>query len=165
MKLESFVTDRSLGLRPFGRLALWAFVPFATFIVPFTFVGRRMSDIILNFIMLLIGTALFFLSLIGLRGQLLRAKARHLAWARALVAQALSPLLNDTNPGPAPSGATGEALRTQSAELLAAAEVERRAAASQEWPFDEGMLRTFAAITTSVVAAMVARMVLSRLGL
>lgn len=59
LKLESFITDRSLGLRPFGRLALWAFVPFATFIVPFTFVGRRMSDIILNFGMLLIGTALF----------------------------------------------------------------------------------------------------------
>lgn len=165
LKLESFTGDRSLGLRPFGRLAFWGSVPFALFVVPLTFLSRGRSDFILNFLLLLVGVSLFFLSLIGLRGQLLRAKARHLMWARGLVAHALAPVLPDANPGPAPAGAAGEALRAQSAELLAATEVERRAAAIQEWPYDDGTLRTFAAIATSVAAAMVARVILSRFGL
>jgi len=95
LKPESFTTDRSLGLRPFGRLAFWGFAPFALFIAPFTFVSRGVADVMLNFVMLLVGTALFFLSLLGLRGYLLRAKARHVAWARRLYAQALAPVLDN----------------------------------------------------------------------
>ncbi len=56
-------------------------------------------------------------------------------------------------------------LRDQALELQAADALERRAAAIQEWPFDEGILRAIAAIVTSVTAAIFARLVLSQLGL
>jgi len=49
--------------------------------------------------------------------------------------------------------------------LAAATEIERRALAIQEWPFDATIIRTVAAILTSVTAVIIARLLLSRLGM
>jgi len=167
LRLEPFTADRSLGLRPFGRLAFWAFVPLPLLTLPLIFVRYGIADLILNLAVTVLGTVLFFTSLLGLHGQLTQAKAQYAAWARGLYAEALAPVIGSKNPRiPAAGGGGGAAaLRSQSAELLAAAELERRVAAIYEWPFDEGMLRTMAAIATSVAAAILARLLLSRVGL
>jgi len=157
LALPAFEVDRSLGLRPFGSLA---FTPLAYGAVatPVLFLTglRDLRDAIVSLGMLLVIVVLLFASLRRLRSQLLTAKASHLAWARSLFQHALDPIRTG-------DGVAG--LRSGALELVAAEAIERRAAAIQEWPFDEGILRGIIAIVTSVTTAIVVRLVLSRLGL
>jgi len=137
-----------------------AFIPLLVLtasVVPLLLPGViDVRDAVVSLGMLGIILALLFASLRRLRRQLLAAKARHLAWARGLYAQALKPVQEE---GGLP------ALRAGALELVAAEAVERKAAAIQEWPFDEGVLRAIVAIVTSVSTATLARLVLTRLGL
>src|SRR3990170_868157 len=100
--------------------------------------------------------ALFFLSAYRLHLKLELAKAGEVQRARQRVAQAIEPTQTDPS---------GEVLARQAPEISAAAELERRALAIQDWPFSAAVLRTVAAIATSVVAVILARLVLSRVGL
>lgn len=157
LHLTAFEVDRSLGLRPFGSLAFIPLLVYAGAIIPQLLTGvSDVRDAVISLGMLVTILVLFFASLRRLRRQLLSAKARHLTWARELYAQALRPVRGEGGLA---------ALRAGALELVAAEAVERKAAAIQEWPFDEGILRAIAAIVTSVTTAILARLVLTRLGL
>jgi hypothetical protein len=60
---------------------------------------------------------------------------------------------------------TAECLQTHSLGVLAADTIARQVGAVQEWPVDERVFRIVAAITTSVAAAVFARLLLTRIGL
>jgi hypothetical protein len=157
LHLTSFEVDRSLGLRPFGSLAFIPLLVYAAAIIPQLLTGvTDLRDAVISLSMLGTILVLFFASLRRLRRQLLAAKARHLAWARNLYAQALTPVRGEGGLA---------ALRAGALELVAAEAVERKAAAIQEWPFDEGVLRAVAAVVTSVMTAILARLILSQLNL
>lgn len=157
LHLTPFEVDRSLGLRPFGSLAFIPLLVYAAAVVPQLFIGvSDMRDAVIALAWLAVIIVFLFASLRRLRRQMLAAKARHVAWARDLYAQALRPVRGEHGLA---------ALRAGAQELLAAEAVERKTAAIQEWPFDESLLRAIAAIVTSMTAAILARLILTRVGL
>ena len=158
LRLKPFEVDRGLGLRRLGSLAFTPLLVYAAGVIPAVFIPgpTQLEDVVTNVGVLLFIVILLFASLTRLRRQLVAAKARHLAWARDLYVQALAPVR---------TVGSREALGAQAAELQAAESLERRAAAIQEWPFDEVILRSIVAIVTSVSTALVVRLVVSRLGL
>jgi exosortase/archaeosortase len=158
LKLKPFEEDRSLGLRKLGSLAFTPLLLYAAGAIPAMIIRgpTRIEDVVVNISILLVIVVLLFASLTRLRRQLIAAKADHLAWARDLYVHALAPVR---------SGGSRESLGAQAAVIQAAESLERRAAVIQEWPFDEGILRSIVAIVTSVITALVVRLILSRLGL
>jgi hypothetical protein len=102
------------------------------------------------------GVAGFFLSLFRLHRRMVEVKTRELAVARGLYAQAYEPvrLAPDL-----------ETLERQRALLGAADALEKRAASIHEWPLDEGTFARVLTITTSVIAMIIARLLLDPLGL
>jgi len=157
LHLRPFEDDRSLGLRPLGSLAFTPFLILVGINLPLLiFAPVDLRDVALNVGTLLLGVVLLFASLLRLRRQMLAAKATQVAWARGLYSQAVRGVRADGSLG---------GPQTMGRELAAAESLERHAAAIQEWPFEEGILRVMAAILTSLVTAILARLVLSRLGL
>lgn len=157
LHLTTFEVDRSLGLRPFGSVAFVPLLVYAAGVIPQLFTGvGDIRDAVISLGMLVVILALLLASMRRLRRQLLGAKARHVAWARDLYAHALRPVRGEESL---------TALRAGALELVAAEAIERKAAAIQEWPFDESVLRAIAAIVTSMTAAILARLILTRLGL
>ena len=149
--------DPGLGLRPLGGVAfmgLWMLV--ASF-VPLVLTG--LPDIVVvgvGLLLLTAGLALFFLSLLRLHRQMAEVKARELALARELYAQAYQPVR---------TAQTLEVLERQQGLLGAADALEKRARAIHEWPIDEGTLARVITVVTSVIAMTVARMILDPFGL
>ncbi len=88
--------------------------------------------------------------------QLVSEKAKLRVWSRQMTAVAVAPLKRDL---------TAECLQTHSLGVLAADTIARQVGAVQEWPVDERVFRIVAAITTSVAAAVFARLLLTRIGL
>lgn len=158
LRLMPFEEDRSLGLRPLGALAFTPFLILVAALVPTWWdVGvGDLVDLLIDIGALAIGVTLLFASLLRLRRQMLAAKREHATWARGLYAQAVQSVRG---------GHSVDALQAQAAALQAAESLERHAAAIQEWPFDESLVRTMIAILTSVTTAILARLVLSRIGL
>lgn len=157
LNLTPFDEDRSLGLRPLGSLAFSAFV-FLT-VVSFPLLVAQWRDprgAITNLLMYLGGVGLVFASLYRLHRQMITEKANARERARRLYAEAF---------GPIRAHWSLDVTVEQSARLSAVEMVERRAAAIQEWPLDEGLLTRLAAIVTSVVGVILARLILSRFGL
>ncbi|MGH2361267.1 MAG: hypothetical protein ACRDGM_12105 [bacterium] len=155
LHLLPFEVDRSLGLRPFGSLAFIPLLVYAAAIIPQLLIGAGdIRNAVISLGMLVTILVLLFASLRRLRGQLLAAKGHHMSWARELYAQALRPVRGEDGLA---------ALRAGALELVAAEAVERKAAAIQEWPFDEGILRAIVALVTSVTTAILARLILNRL--
>jgi hypothetical protein len=108
--------------------------------------------LVLGLLVLLIGVALFFLSLRRLNRQMVAVKQREIAWAQHLYAQAFEPLRE---------AGTLEALQRQSSQLSAAEALEKRAERIQEWPFDESTFTRVVTISSTVVAAIIARVLLA----
>ncbi len=136
LRLTPFEQDRSLGLRPLGSLAFGFYVLYAAISTSLTLVtsyGRVQLLVYLGFAV--IGLAMFFLQMRGLRRQMLAGKAAHTAWARELYAAPVEALRRDPSP---------EALDRQARRVLAAAEIKREVATIQEWPADDSVLRTVA---------------------
>jgi hypothetical protein len=140
-----------------GRLAFTAFWTFVVLLAPVVLssVPDRFG-LTFGLLVLLAGVAVFFLSLRRLNRQMVTAKQRELRWARDLYARAFEPVRVE---------GTLEALERQSGLLSAAEALEKRAERIQEWPFDEGMFARVVAISSTVPAAIVARMLLTPLGL
>ena len=99
---------------------------------------------------------MFFLSLRRLHRQMADVKAAELTVARDLYAQAYEPVR---------VARTLEALEQQRNVLGAADALEKRATAIHEWPIGEGTRAGVIAITTSVIAVSIARLILDPLGL
>jgi hypothetical protein len=157
LRLLAFHEDSGLGLRPIGRLAFLGFTVALVASLPVaasSYSDLRSLGVLLG--LLFIGVTLFFLSVYRLHRQLSTARAEHLAWARSLYGQALAPVLAEDEP---------RALSRQAPSLLAAAELERRAHAIGEWPFDDRILRAVAAILIGATAGVVARAIGSGLAI
>jgi hypothetical protein len=157
LRLRPFEVDRSLGLHRFGILAFQVFGLFAITTAPALVtsgIGHPREQLI-NLGIFSAVVVLFFGSLSGLRRQLAAEKAQQVAWTRDLYTKALAPIKSG---GP-------EALRTQALELQAAAEVERRALSVWDWPFDDRILGAIVAIVLSVLASILAGIVLEGVGL
>jgi len=149
LRLRPFHADPGLGLKAFGRLA---FAGFGIFLLAFAPVfAVTTSDVrswVINLLILLVSVSLFFLSLSSLHHQLAAAKAERLAWARRLYGNAVELLEGE---------ADAQALAARSASLVAAAEIERKVQAIPEWPIDDWIWRTLAAILIGATAGVVAR--------
>lgn len=157
LHLLPFQEDRSLGLRPLGSLAFVAFLLFTAAVMPL--VAARTDDLYSLGILLLqylFGVGVFFLSLLRLRLQLLRAKAEYAKEATRLYAEAFKGMGQRW---------TLSALQKEGSLLSAAEAVERRVASIQEWPFDHTLFTRIAAIVTGVTATIVARLIMGRLGM
>jgi hypothetical protein len=157
LHLIPFEEDRSMGLRPLGAVAFTSFVVLTAAVLPL--LATQWGDVrgaITNLLFFLGFVALFFASLHGLHRQMVKAKASVLAQAHRLYVEAFQPIRAQWSL---------QSVAEQSARLTAAEAIERRATAIQEWPLDEGLLARLAAIITSVVGVILARLILSRFGL
>lgn len=157
LRLDSTPGDRTLGLRPIGGLAFTGFWIFSVGFAPILIVSATsIPTLVINLAFFLIGFALFVLSLNRLHRQMVEAKQEHLDLARNLYAEAYRPL---------PRSPRVRILRSISPLLSAAEALEKRSASIQEWPFDEVLTGRIAIIVTSVVATVIARIILDTLGL
>jgi hypothetical protein len=149
--------DPGLGLRPLGGVAFMGLWMLMMWLVPVLLTGLPdVVGVVIGMLILGGGLAAFFLSLYRLHRQMLEVKASELALARDLYAQAYEPVRAT------PSLA---ALDRQRSLLGAADALEQRAHAIHEWPIDEGTFARVLTITTSVIAMIVARLILDPLGL
>jgi hypothetical protein len=153
LSLRVYPADRSLGLRPLGRLA---FTGFWTFIVLLSSLvlsaAANQLGLVIGMLVLLFGVGLFFLSLRRLNRQMVAVKQREIARAQHLYAQAFEPVQE---------AGTLEALQRQSGALSAAEAMEKRAERIQEWPFDEATFARVVTISSTVIAAIIARVLLA----
>jgi hypothetical protein len=149
--------DPGLGLRPLGGVAFMGLWMLLIWLVPvlLTALTDALAAAVAS-IVIVAALAAFFFSLFRLHRQMVEVKAGELEIARALYAQAYAPVQE------AP---TLEALERQRGLLSAADALEKRANAIHEWPIDEGTFARVLTITTSVVAMMIARLILDPLGL
>lgn len=157
LSLDAHLGDRSLGLRPLGKLAFTGFWTFISAFAPLVLssASNRLG-ITIGLVVLLGGVAVFFLSLRRLNRQMVAAKQREVEWARHLYEQALQPVRK---------GGTLEALQHQAGLLSSAEALEKRAEHIQEWPFDEATFARVVTIASTVIAAILARVLLAPFGM
>lgn len=157
LRLVPFEEDRSLGLRPLGSVAFTSFVVLTAAMLPLLATQWRDLRGVITGLLFFVGfVALFFASLYGLHRQMVKAKADLLEQTHHRYVEAFRPIWTHWSL---------ERVAEQSAHLTVAEAIERRAAAIQEWPLDEGLLTRLAAIITSVIGVILARLILSRFGL
>ncbi len=155
LTLTPFTEDRTLGLRPFGRISLLLATIYLAMItillIPQLLTGNVTLSVLLIMLSLLIVALVFFLlPLVPLRGKLVRAKRETLGWIGARYTTAVE---NLRNRGDAP---VDEALVN---ELMVVDKIQRDANQIHTWPFDTGILIRLTAIVLTVVGIVVARVV------
>ena len=156
LRADASPADPTLGLRPLGGVASMALWMLLAWLVPLLLTGLPdIVGVVVGVLVLGGGLATFFLSLLRLHRQMAAVKASELAIARELYAEAYEPVRG---------ARTLEALEQQHRLLGAADALEKRAHAIHEWPFDEGTLARVLTIVTSVIAMIVARLILDPLG-
>lgn len=152
LQLRPFTEDRTLGLKPFGRIslqltALYLFL-IAMIVIPQTFLlGTQALIIALGTIMMLLGVAVFFLPLLSLHGKLVAARQRELAW----VSPRLTELVQMLKQG----GSDGSDEKVIM-ELTGLDNVQRDIHQIHSWPFDVGIITRLAAIVFSMIAILLA---------
>lgn len=159
LALEQYSGDKSLGLRPVGRVAFTGFWAFVSNFAPLgllAFGGRSAVDLVIVSAFLLLGTFAIFGSLLRVRAQMAEAKRKQVARARKLYAEAYEPLR---------SSPSLEILERQAPLLAAAEALEKRADGIQRWPFSDALLARAVVIASSVLAAVVTRLAQRFLGL
>ena len=157
LTLQPYRGDRSLGLRPVGRLAFTGFWMLFGIIGPLLLTGfTDLPGLILGGVVLVAGLVLFFVSLRRLNRSMVAVKQREQEWALALYARAYEQLRDD---------ASLQVLEQQASLLSAAEGLEKRAEHIQEWPFDEAVFARVVTIASSVAAVIIARLILDPVGL
>ena len=157
LALEGAGADPGLGLRPLGNVAFMGLWMLLAWLVPLVLTGLPdVVGVVTGLLVLSASLATFFVSLLRLHRQLVAAKARELAVARDLYARAYEPVR---------AAPTLETLEQQHRLLGAADALEKRAHAIHDWPIDEGTFARVLTITTSVIAMVVARLLLDPFGL
>ena len=157
LTLLPFDVDRSLGLHPLGQLAFKVFLTALAIAAPAILVTsttpiRLASNVLVLFAIV----AVFFLSMYRLHQHLVSEKRKLRVWSGQMTAVAVAPLKRELTP---------ECFQAHALGVLAADTIARQVGAVQEWPVDERVFRIVAAITTSVAAAVCARLLLTRIGL
>jgi hypothetical protein len=149
--------DPTLGLRPVGGVAFMGLWMLLAWLVPVLLTGLpEVVGVAIGAAVLAAAFGAFFFSLHRLHRQMVAVKTNELAIARELYAQAYKPVR---------AAPTLEVLERQHRLLGAADALEKRAVAIQEWPIDEGTFARLITIATSVVAVIIARLILGPLGL
>jgi len=156
LRLRAVSEDPMLGLRPLGSISLslagayFAVVFLGTItllILPFGF-----SDVALLLIFLVAGIVMFFLPLNNIHRRMQQAKRLEQSRIREqfnqLANSADSPVHEDSR----------DAL-TRIEKLLVVHILDRKVSAVPTWPFDTGILGRFFAITLSVAAILIARII------
>jgi hypothetical protein len=157
LTLEAYRGDRSLGLRPVGRLAFTGFWMLFGSVGPLVLTGSSdLPGVVVGSGVLVAGVGLFFLSLRRLNRQMVAAKQRELERALDLYTQAYQAVRAEP---------TLEVLQRQVGLLSAAEALEKRAERIQEWPFDEATFARVVTIASSVAAIIIGRLILGPAGL
>jgi hypothetical protein len=157
LTLEAYRGDRSLGLRPVGRLAFTGFWMLLGSAGPLVLTSLSdLPGVIVGIGVLMAGVGLFFLSLRRLNRQMVAAKQRELQRALDLYMQAYQQVRDEP---------TLEVLQRQVGLLNAAEALEKRAERIQEWPFDEATFARVVTIASSVAAVIIGRLILDPVGL
>jgi hypothetical protein len=149
--------DPTLGLQPLGGVAFTGLWMLLAWLVPLVLTG--LPDVVgvaIGAAVLTGAIVTFFLALFRLHRQMVDVKVNELAIARDLYAEAYEPVRTEP---------TLEALGRQQRLLSAADALEKRAREIHEWPIDEGTLARVITIATSVVAVIIARLILDPIGL
>jgi energy-converting hydrogenase Eha subunit E len=157
LTLLGYRGDRSLGLRPVGRLAFTGFWMLVGSVGPLVLTNA--SDppgVILGVAVLAVGVGLFFLSLRRLNRRMVAVKQREITLARELYMQAYEKVRDQP---------TLEVLQGQVGLLNAAEALEKRAERIQEWPFDDATFARVVTIASSAAATIIARFLLDPIGL
>ena len=150
LALDLFPQDRSLGLGPVGGVAFNGFVIVWAIVIPILIGNQNLPTLAVSVGIVVILVALFFLSMWRLHRQMSAAKARYIALARDLFAQAYEPLRRSNSL---------EALQAQAPLLGPAQALEERAERILEWPIDEGMTARIAIILTGIVTGLLLRFI------
>ena len=155
LNLRPFTEDRTLGLRPFGRVSLLLaaiYLAMVTIlIIPQIVVGiANLFVALFTLGLLVLALALFLLPLVPLRAKLLRTKREVSDWIGPRYTRAVE---NLRARGEAPVDA---ALVN---ELMAVDKIQRDAHQIHTWPFDTSLVIRLAAVILTVVGIVIARIV------
>jgi hypothetical protein len=157
LTLQGYRGDRSLGLRPVGKLAFTGFWMLLGSVGPLVITNfSDLPGVVVGIGVLVAGVGLFFLSLRRLNRQMVAVKQRELDKARDLYRHAYEPVRDDP---------TLEVLQRQAGLLGAAEAMEKRAEHIQEWPFDEATFARVVTIASSVAAVIISSLILDPVGL
>jgi hypothetical protein len=157
LTLKDYNGDRTLGLKPVGRLAFTGFWMLIGSVGPLVLTGSEdLPAVVVGTAILVAGVGFFFLSLRRLHVQMQAIKTRQHDRALALYRQAYDRLREESTP---------EVLLEQADLLSAADALEKRAGTILVWPFAEGTFARVATIATSVAAVIIARLILAPAGL
>jgi hypothetical protein len=155
--LKGYRGDRSLGLRPVGRLAFTGFWMLFGTVAPLVVTGfTDLPGVVIGIGVLVVGIGLFFASLQGMHRQMAAVKQRELDNALDLYQQAYDQVREQP---------TLEVLERQVGLLSAAETLENRAERIQEWPFDEAIFARVVTIASGVAGVIIARLLLAPIGL
>ena len=148
--------DPTLGLSPLGSVAFTGLWMVLAWLIPVVLTGvPGIASVLIGAFVLAGALAAFFLSLLRLHRGMAEVKVAELTLARELYVQAYEPIRADATLG---------TLERQSDVLAAADALEKRAQAIREWPIDQGTVARMVAITTGVIAVMIARLIVTLLG-
>lgn len=148
--------DRTLGLRPLGRVAFTGLWMVLVLLMPLVLTGLPgLVGVSIGALVLAGALACFFLSLLRLHRRMAEVKVDELTFTRELYARAYEPVRADGTLG---------VLERQRNVLAAADALEKRAQAIHEWPTDERTVAWVIGVTTSAIAVTVARLILFLLG-
>jgi hypothetical protein len=157
LTLHTYTGDRSLGLRPVGRVAFTGFWTLLGVAGPLILTsGYDIPGAVIAGLALMVGVVFFFVSLRRLHKQMAAVRQSEVEQARSLYVQAYQVVRDQP---------TLEVLERHGGLLEAAEALEKRAERIQTWPFDERTFAQVVAIASSVAAGIIVRLILESVGL
>jgi hypothetical protein len=157
LSLDTFPTDRGLGLLAIGSAPFNSFWPFAiAAMVYFSVVANELVEQVLGLLAFLGVLIALVLALWRLHVRMTTAKARHLAIARRLLAEASEPFWREPSL---------ETLQLHAERMSAAEALEKRFDGILEWPIDERVVTRTVLVITGVITFLIARVVAAQMGI
>ena len=149
LRLRRYTLDRTLGLRPFGRLSLRItaaiVVLISTIEIPQFFIGFAGLSVLLVYAFFMgLAVVLFFLPLLSLHAKLVRTKAEELARISARYTRFIDAL---------DGGSRADV--EMASEIVVIDKLQRDLHQIHNWPFDTGIVTRLLAILLSVSAILV----------
>lgn len=156
LALDLFPQNRTLGLEKIGSLASTGIGLVLAAAIPVLLAGSD-EPVTLGISLTIVATSVgvYVLSMWRIHRQMVSAKARYVAIARDLYAQAYAPMRSDPRV---------ETLEARANTLSAAQALEVRAHEIPTWPIDDGTLKFVAVVIAGVVTSLVVRALFAALG-
>lgn len=148
MNLRSFTEDRSLGLRPFGRVSLQLTGVYFVFlalilIAQVSSAGIQAGGTAIFAVLTVLGLGLFLVPQLSLHSKLLRAKQEAFSWITPQYVELMEVVRRN--------GVKNTDERVL-AQLAGVENIRRDIAQIHTWPFDVGIVARLSAIILSVIA-------------